>query len=368
MQIAKIRGIAIKLHYSTLVIVGLVGLSAAQFYSDVSGGAVPLSELVFVGLASGFILLFSILLHELMHSFAAQHYGLTITEIEMYLFGGVSKLHDEPKSPKQEFLIAFVGPLTSIVLGVVFFLLRSLNLSIDASIDAIFWYAGLSNIVLGVFNLLPAYPMDGGRLVRAVLWRKRGDLLSATKSAAKAGEFFGGMLIFFGIMEVFVFAAVDGIWLVVMGLFLRSAARNSVGATIIMSKLRGSTAQDMMSTPFMTIPTNVSLADAKETYFKHSKMPYLFVENEDGLIGVMFAEDYRKLNPMSLKDLGVLTLVQPFNMLSQVSAETDADKILSIFSDQDKPRKSVLIVNSPLTGKPIGIIGPRELDFFINYN
>ncbi len=368
MQIAKIRGIAIKLHYSTLVIVGLVGLSAAQFYLEVSGGAVPLSDLIFVGLSSGMILLFSILLHELMHSFTAQHYGLTITEIEMYLFGGVSKLHEEPKSPKEEFLIAFVGPLTSIMLGIGFFLLRSLDLRLDAAIDAIFWYAGLSNIVLGVFNLLPAYPMDGGRLVRAILWRKRGDLLSATRSAAKAGEFFGGMLIFFGITDVFLTGTIGGIWLVVMGLFLRSAACNSVGATVLMSKLKGITAQDIMSTPFMVVPNNVSLAEVKETYFKRSKMPYLFVENEEGLIGVIFAEDFRSLNPLSLKELGVLTLVQPFGLLSEVNAETEADKIISVFGEQNKPRKSVLIVKSPLTGKPIGIIGPRELDFFLNYS
>ena len=369
MQIAKIRGIAIELHYSTLVIVALVGLSAGQFYLGITEGSASLSDLLFVGFVSGFILLFSILLHELMHSFTAQHYGLTITEIEMYLFGGVSKLHDEPKSPKQEFLIAFVGPLTSILLGAAFFLIRSIGLIQTQTIDIIFWYAGFSNIVLGIFNLLPAYPMDGGRLVRAILWKKRGDLVLATKSAAKAGEFFGGVLIFIGITDVFIFGAVSGIWLVVMGLFLRSAARNSAASTVLMSKLKGITAQDLMSAPFLTVPSNISLEEAKNTYFKRAKLPYLFLENEEGLSGLIFAEDFRKLNPLSLKDLGTLSLAQPLDALKQVSADLEAEKILDMFQDQavNSTRTSVLVVVSPLTGKPIGLVGPREVDFFLNY-
>jgi hypothetical protein len=285
----------------------------------------------------------------------------------MYLFGGVSKLHDEPKSPKQEFLIAFVGPITSIILGSALFIVRSIGFIQSQAFDAILWYAGLSNIVLGIFNLLPAYPMDGGRLVRAILWKKKGDLVVATKSAARAGEFFGGVLIFFGITDVFVFANVGGIWLVVMGLFLRSAARNSVASTVIMSKLKGFTAQDIMSTPFLPIPSNINLAEAKEQYFRKVKLPYLFLENEDGLSGIIFAEDFSKLNPISFKDLGILSLTNPLDSLTMVNADLDAEKVIELFQEGSKPKRSVLVVRSPLTGKPIGIIGPRELDFFLNY-
>ena len=194
MRIGTIKGIKIKLHFSTLFIVGLVGFYSAILYIDLARQAnheVILLELVLVFLLNGILILLSILIHELSHSLMALRYGLKVSEIELYLFGGVSKMEEEPKTPKSELLISIIGPISSFVFGASFLVLFFLTpIPLPAWLLVTLFYSGITNIGLGIFNLLPAFPMDGGRVLRAFLWNRRKNLLSATKTASKVERFF----------------------------------------------------------------------------------------------------------------------------------------------------------------------------------
>ncbi|MHA2088583.1 MAG: M50 family metallopeptidase, partial [Promethearchaeota archaeon] len=169
MKIAKIKGIEIRLHLSTLLIIALVGFYAASLYAALIPNA-SIIELITVGLINGIIILASILTHELSHSIIAQRNGLEVTEIELHLFGGVSRIEEEPHTPRAEILIAIVGPLSSLLIGIILLVLFYLPLSIPTFLVVTFFYSGISNIGLGIFNLLPAFPIDGGRVLRAFLW------------------------------------------------------------------------------------------------------------------------------------------------------------------------------------------------------
>ena len=227
MKIARIYGIDIKLRISTLLIVGLVGFYAASFYYSLVPNP-PLFDLILVGLVSGFMLLFSILAHELMHSIVAQKYGLKVSEIELYLFGGASKIEEEPKTPKSEMIIAVVGPLTSLVIGGILLLIIFLfPIGIYPLLFVPIFYTGFSNIILGIFNLLPAFPMDGGRVLRAFLWYRRHDIISATKTSSRIGSVFAYGLIGFGFLQMLFYGFLNGLWFVIIGFFLNSQTRQS---------------------------------------------------------------------------------------------------------------------------------------------
>ncbi|MFW9784562.1 MAG: site-2 protease family protein, partial [Candidatus Heimdallarchaeota archaeon] len=248
MKIAKIKGIQIKLHFSTLLIVALVGFYASNFYSALTPGA-SIIEIVAVGIINGIIILLSILLHELSHSIIAQKFGLDVTEIELYLFGGVSKIEEEPRTPKSEALIAIVGPLSSLIMGGLMLIGFFLPISIPAFLAVTLFYSGFSNIGLGIFNLLPAFPIDGGRVLRAFLWNRRKNLISATKSASRVGVGFGYGLMAFGLFQIFTSGLINGIWLMIMGSFLRSTARQSYVQTINEVTLSNIGVKEILSKP-----------------------------------------------------------------------------------------------------------------------
>lgn len=275
MKLGKIKNIQIKLHLSTLIIVALVGYYAATLYFDLVGGKAALWEYILVGALNGVLMLFSIFIHELMHSIFAQRYGLKVTEIELYVFGGVSKIQEEPKTPKTEFIIAIVGPLTSLFLGVGLFTLYLQPFFLFSPILIVtFYYSGYTNLILGAFNMLPAFPMDGGRVLRSILWKKRKDLLSATKTASKVGVAFGYALIAIGFLETIFLEDFSGLWTVLMGFFLASSARKGLIQTIYDLRLSNFTARQIMRQPRVAIPINIFVNDAVKDAFTTYRYPY----------------------------------------------------------------------------------------------
>lgn len=185
--------------------------------------------------------MFSIVFHEMSHAAVAQRFGMPIRGITLFIFGGVAEMHSEPTSALSEFLMALAGPVASAVLGLLFFLLFGFLASSQgpAAVAGVLWYLSYLNRTLAVFNLVPAFPLDGGRMLRAALWGWRNDLIWATSIAATAGNIFGILLIVLGLIEVLRGDFVGGIWLSLIGLFLRGAANATYEQTLARQILGG---------------------------------------------------------------------------------------------------------------------------------
>ena len=191
----------------------------------------------------------SIVFHELAHSLVARLYGIKIAGITLFIFGGVAELEDEPPTPKSEFLVAIAGPISSVVLGGTFFLIASvLETSSPPEVLAVLSYLTVINIVLAVFNLIPAFPLDGGRMLRAALWWRQGDLRKATRLASFMGAALGIALMAFGAYNSFQGSLIGGMWQILIGYFVFNAAGHARRQTEIVERLRGVSVGQLMRT------------------------------------------------------------------------------------------------------------------------
>ena len=235
------------------------------------------------------------MIHELSHSLVAQKYDLDVREIELYLFGGVSKIEEEPRTPKSEMIISVVGPLSSLLIGLGLLALFFLPINLPSVISITLLYSGISNVGLSLFNLFPAFPIDGGRILRAFLWKRKNDLLSATKTASKVGTIIGYGFIIYGFFQIFISGFLSGIWLILIGSFLNSSAKQSYLQTkndVILSNIG---VKDILSVPLIGIPIEKDLNLAIRDYFVPYKKSYFPVIQNDEIVGIIHFNDISKI-------------------------------------------------------------------------
>src|SRR6202011_1592028 len=278
-SLGRIAGIHVGLNWSLLVIAALIAWSLASSLLPSAAPGQTSGAYLFAGVVSAFVYLACLLAHELAHSIVATRRGVKVEGITLWLFGGVSRFSSESSSPGAQALITFVGPLTSLLLGVVFFLASvaiggGTNTSLLA---ATLSWLGYINILLGVFNLLPAFPLDGGRLLQSLIWLRTGDRLRATSIAARIGMVFAFLLIAYGVAS-FLLAGnlIGGIWSVFLGWFLLSAARSEEAGGLIRQALSGVTVAQVMTPNPVQAPDDVSVEDALHGYVlasRHSTFP-----------------------------------------------------------------------------------------------
>jgi Zn-dependent protease/CBS domain-containing protein len=360
MKIGTIKGIKIKLHFSTLLIVALVGFYAASLYYEYVSNP-TIWELLLVGIINGVLILVAILIHELAHSIMALRYGIKVSEIELYLFGGVSKMQEEPKTPKSEFNISIVGPLSSFILGAVFLTFYYLPIVLPAWVLITLFYSGITNIGLGIFNLLPAFPMDGGRVLRAFLWNRRKDLLSATKTASKVGSFFGYTLMVLGFIQMLFVGIFAGFWLILMGIFLNSAAKNSYTQTVNDLALSSINIKELLvGARKFVIPFELPLIDALRDYFMIFSQVYFPVVKEAGnIIGIIHFGDIRKIPIEQRSQYKVGDIMIPIDNFPTIHEEgTGKEALRKLIFMEEKPQ--ILVVQS-IDQEIIGFFDEREL-------
>jgi Zn-dependent protease/CBS domain-containing protein len=266
-RILTVRGIGIDVHASWLVVYALITWTLAAGYFPRVLPDLPASIYWLSGLAAALLLFVSVLLHELSHAFAALRQGLPVRGITLFMFGGVSHLGGEPRSARSEFLIAVVGPLTSFAIAGVLWTVRALGGVPDGIGEAIVEYLLLVNVAVGLFNLVPGFPLDGGRLLRAALWRWKGNLGQATHLASRAGVAFAFGLIALGVLQIFTGSFVGGVWLVLIGLFLRNSADASYAQTALREALAGLTVRDVMTRNVVTVPEDASVAQLVDRFW-----------------------------------------------------------------------------------------------------
>ena len=249
-RLGRIAGIPVGVNWSVLVVLWLLAWSLATGYLPAIEAGYRTGEYWAAGLLAAAVFMCSLLAHELAHSIVATRSGVKVEGITLWLFGGVSKLDSEATTPRTDFRIAVVGPAVSLGIAAVALLLAAGLRSLDAPalpVATLSWL-GTINVILGLFNLIPAAPLDGGRVLRAVLWHRSGDHLGATLSAANAGRFFGGVLIALGVLEAFAGAGAGGLWLVFLGWFLLGAAKAEQTQAVLLEGLAGVRVRDIMST------------------------------------------------------------------------------------------------------------------------
>jgi len=292
-RIGKIAGIEIDINWSWIVILVLltVSLATGWFPQLYPGWSTATSWII--SLISALLLFVSVLLHELAHSLVARRSGLKVKNITLFIFGGVSNIEQEPKSPGVEFWMALVGPLTSLFIGAVCFLLLLPLRGTRSQLEGILFYLAVSNILLGLFNLIPAFPLDGGRVLRAIVWKITGSLQTATRAASLSGQVFAYLFILGGLWLIFAGNVLDGVWIGFIGWFLLSAAQSANAQGMLQSTLRGVTVAEVMNPAPPTVPATISLQELVDEYFLPHALRYALVMQDDRLAGMITLSDIR---------------------------------------------------------------------------
>lgn len=265
-RVGKVLGFPIAVDISWLLIFVLVTASLAFSYFPQRYPNWSTALSLVMGILTSLLFFTSVLLHELGHSLVARSYGTPVSKITLFIFGGVSEITEEPKTPKEEFTMAIVGPLVSLGLGVLFGLLYFATRGVSEPVAALGLFLGGINISLGVFNLIPGFPLDGGRVLRSILWGARKDLVKATRWASWVGQGVAYVFILIGIVRVFSGDWFNGLWIAFIGFFLDNAARSSYLQLSLRNMLEGHVVSEVMSRDCFMLPPNLTLDVAVDQY------------------------------------------------------------------------------------------------------
>lgn len=254
-----------------------------------------LGELTYwtMGLLGMVGLFFSLLFHELSHSLVARAHGMSIGGITLFLFGGVAEMHEEPPTPRIEAEVAGIGPISSFFLAAVFYLLAGFltYLQLPEHWVAVVGYLSVINIILAIFNLFPGYPLDGGRLLRALLWHLRGDMISATRTASRVGIGFGLALVFLGFLSLLTGALVGGVWWILIGLFIVIAAKSSFEQLLARAAFEGVPVGRLMTLHPVSVPEGTPLDRFVEDYAYRYHYSLFPVTRNNTLVGCVRTRD-----------------------------------------------------------------------------
>jgi Zn-dependent protease len=289
-----VRGIPIRVHPSWLAVYGLIAWTLAIGYFPRVLPEVPVATHWIGALVAGLLLFVSVFLHELSHSLVALGYGIPVSSITLHVFGGVSQMEREPDRPGAEVSIAIVGPLTSFGIGIACAIVAPL-VEAGSVAAAIVRYLVFVNVAVGIFNLVPGFPLDGGRVLRAVLWKIKGDLAGATRTASRVGSGFALVLIGLGVWQALAGEFLGGLWFVAIGLFLRQAASLSYQQLVVRRALASRRVADVMTREVVQVPPGLSLAQLVDDYFWRHHVTSFPVVDGGRLVGIVSLRDLERV-------------------------------------------------------------------------
>jgi Zn-dependent protease/CBS domain-containing protein len=341
-RVGRLFGIDVRIDWSWAFIFVLLTWNLAAVFSLWHPTWSSLETLA-VAVAASVAFFLCILLHELAHSLAAQAYGTRVHSITLFLFGGVSDIEREPRSPGAEFITAIVGPLTSIVLGIAFLTLASSVTPLPGAastdegraavmrlgpLSTLLVWLGPINIVIGLFNLIPAFPLDGGRILRAILWMLSGNLRQATRGAAAVGQVIGWLFIAAGIAMTFGLyvpffgtGIVGGLWLAFIGWFIQAAATQATARLALDDALAGMTVAHLMQPNAMVVPPELSVASLVQDYLVRGTDRAVPVARDDELMGLVGISDVRRVPPEAWSTTRVSDVMRRVDELSITTPE-----------------------------------------------
>jgi Zn-dependent protease len=355
-RLGRLFGFELRVDSSWLLIFVLVAWSLSSLFATWHPEWSRLTSLA-VAIAAALTFFASVLLHELAHSVVARLYGLEVRDITLHLFGGVSNIEREPPTPGSEFLIAVVGPIASIALGIGMLVLAAAATGFagtaadveDAAealarlgpVSTALMWLGPINILVGIFNLVPGFPLDGGRILRSILWKATGDFGRATRWAANAGQLTGLTLILMGVFMVLGFrvpffgTGLGGLWLALIGLFLRNAAAQHLVGAKVQEALIGLRVRDLMRTQGTWLPADLRLRALVEGWILRSDEQAFPVFDRETFAGVVSVDDLRRVPPAEWDARAARDVMTPRAELTTIGPDAEAFEALRALGKAD---------------------------------
>ncbi len=356
-KVGSISGISIELDYSWfLVFFLLTWLLAVNYFPIEIQGASGFFYWV-VSALTAILFFISVLLHELGHSFLARRFNIQVKRITLFIFGGVAEIRQEPPSAGAEFWIALAGPAVSILLAGIFYF--SGRIAVPGSgLWVMLSYLALINLVLAGFNLIPGFPLDGGRVFRAVIWAVKHNFKRATMIAANTGRFFAYGFIILGIFLILSGNLFDGLWLVFIGWFLESAAVAQIHQQTVRDLLSGHTVKDALRSEIQSVPAQTSVQDLIDYHIIGKGRRYFLVKDDDRATGLLTIHRVKEIPPEKRKETRVSEIMIPKDKVRSINLqenlwealkEMDQDGVNQVLVTRDHTIAGVLGRDSILT-------------------
>jgi len=362
-KLFKLHGFEVKIDFSWIIIAVLIAWSLSTGLFPFHFKNLSTQTYWMMGIVGALGLFLSIIAHEFAHSVVARQYGMPMKGITLFIFGGVAEMGEEPPRPWAEFAMAIVGPVSSIVIAAMFYgIYRAGGGFFPQAINGVLGYLAWINAILAAFNLVPAFPLDGGRVLRSILWRIKGNLNWATRISSHVGSGFGILLIVMGVFNVLRGNFIGGMWWFVLGLFLQGAAKMSYQRLVTRKALEGESVRRFMKSEPVTVKPDISLKTLVEDYIYlyHFKM-FPVVEDGNRLAGCITTKEVKSFPQEEWDRKTVGEVAEKCTPENTIGPETDATEALSVMNRNGAGR--LMVVEE---GRLKGIIALKDLLKFLS--
>ena len=339
LQIFTIKKIPIKLHFTLIIVFFLISWTLATGFMPYYYPNLTTLQYWTMGIIGAIILFVSILLHELSHSLLSIRYGIHVNQILLFIFGGISDIKEETKEFKKEFKIAIVGPLTSYALSGLFWMFFILVSYLNdtqqnignylSSIEGILLYSSMINLIIGSFNLIPAFPLDGGRMLRAGLTKWKNDFDLATTIASKIGIAISFGIIGLGFVVIVRGSFLGGFWLIIIGWFLNNGAQTYLDQNELSTRLKGIKLKEIMNRNFVAVKPDLKLSELIKDYFNiYWKSAFPVINDDNQLVGMITTDAVSKKGRIEIADKKVADMMIPISELIVMSPDKEVNDAL----------------------------------------
>lgn len=361
--IFRLLGFEVRVDPSWLILAILITWTLAEGVFPSRYGGLSATAYWWMGAAGALGLFASIVFHELCHSLVARAYGITMKGITLFIFGGVAEMEQEPESPKAEFLMAIVGPLSSAFLSAICYAIAALGVTSGwpVQVTGILYYLALINALLAVFNLLPGFPLDGGRVLRSALWAVKGNLRAATRIASQIGAGMGTLIFVLGILNVLGGKnIVGGIWWILIGMFLRNASRTSYQQVLARKAFEGESVRRFMEAEPVTVPASITVASLVEDYIYRHHFKMFPVVQEGRLAGCVSTSEVKEVPRERWDRVTVGDIAHVCTADNTVGADEDAMRAIAMMTRTGSSR--LLVVDGD---RLVGIVSLKDMLKFL---
>lgn len=355
LQLGRFKGIPIGIHYTWLIAFGLITVSLVFYYTKQYPDWMPETKLV-IGLLTSLLFFLSVIGHELAHSLVALAKGIPVKSITLFVFGGISQITREAATASTEFQIAVVGPLSSLLIGGLFWLLAPLTEAISQPLAESFHWLGYINFLLALFNLIPGFPLDGGRVLRSLIWWVKEDFDAATRIAAAVGKVISYGFIFIGIWWLFQGELINGLWIAFIGWFLLNAAQANVMQLTLRDALAGIVAESLMNRQCATVSPSIPLSDFVHDYLLKTGQRCYVVTEGDRVFGLITPREVSAVPRTEWETTSVMAAMTRFENLKWVRPRESAMSVMEKMNTENVNQLPVID-----GGRLLGIISRETL-------